>query len=295
MTSAAHDGVTAGGAVRAGASASSIRAHYDLPASFFQLFLGETMCYSAALFDGATTLDDAQIAKLDHHLDAAGVQPGASVLDIGCGWGALLRRSVDQRSAVRAVGLTLSAAQAEWIRQSAHPRIDVLEQHWADHQPAGSYDAAVSIGAIEHFVHATASEAERLSTYEQFFAKAHSWLKPGGRLSLQCIAHGRDSGRPNILSENGTFPESALPYAWELLRASRGHFELDRLINRREDYVQTLACWTRALRSQAERAAEVGGSEQLASFKAYLSYSAMGFARGSTELLRLVLRPRRLK
>ncbi len=77
-----------------GASREAIRQHYDLSTEFFRLWLGRELVYSAALFEGDDDLEAAQARKLDHHIDAAGARGAARVLDIGCGWGALLRRLV---------------------------------------------------------------------------------------------------------------------------------------------------------------------------------------------------------
>lgn len=269
-----------------GASAESIRSHYDHPEAFFRLFLGETMCYSCGLFSGNCSLEEAQLAKLDYHLDAARVGQGASLLDVGCGWGALLVRAVEQRRAARGLGLTLSHAQAESVGARGDSRIDVREQHWAEHSPETPYDAVVSIGAIEHFVRPEDSPSERLATYEAFFRRVRAWLKPSGRLTIQCIARAQGSTRPHILAEDGTFPQSDLPCAWELLRASAGEFELERLVNHRADYIKTLEHWIRGLKANRDRACALVGVARVEEFLRYLRYSAMGFALGRTELLR---------
>ena len=102
--------------VDAGASAAAIRNHYDLGDDFFGLWLGPERIYSAALFEGADDLDAAQTRKLDHHIAAAGAAGKARVLDVGCGWGAMLRRLTRHAGVKHAVGLTLSASQADWAR-----------------------------------------------------------------------------------------------------------------------------------------------------------------------------------
>lgn len=79
---------------RPGASQDAIKAHYDLGNEFFRLWIGPDLIYSCALFEGDDDLDRAQIRKLDHHIEAAGAPGATSVLEIGCGWGALMRRLV---------------------------------------------------------------------------------------------------------------------------------------------------------------------------------------------------------
>ena len=100
-----------------GASAEAIRNHYDFGDDFFGLWLGPERVYSAALFEADDDLDAAQVRKLDHHIAAAGAAGKARVLDVGCGWGAMLRR-LDQHAGVKhAVGLTLSTSQAAFARE----------------------------------------------------------------------------------------------------------------------------------------------------------------------------------
>jgi cyclopropane-fatty-acyl-phospholipid synthase len=90
----------------------NVQAHYDLSDEFFRLFLDPTQTYSCAYFErDDMTLEQAQIAKIDLALGKLGLQPGMTLLDIGCGWGATLRRAV-QKYDVNVVGLTLSRNQA---------------------------------------------------------------------------------------------------------------------------------------------------------------------------------------
>src|SRR6516162_6407429 len=96
----------------AGASPEAIKAHYDLSDEFFGLFIGPDMIYSCALFEGDDDLASAQRRKLDHHIASASAYGANRVLDIGCGWGALLRRLVEHAGVRTAVGLTLSRSQA---------------------------------------------------------------------------------------------------------------------------------------------------------------------------------------
>ena len=92
----------------------------------------------------------------------------ARVLDIGCGWGALLNRLVEHASVANAVGLTLSPSQARWIRANARPGVEVREEHWCDHVPGTRYDAIISIGAFEHFVHRGLDAESKLAGLPQF-------------------------------------------------------------------------------------------------------------------------------
>jgi cyclopropane-fatty-acyl-phospholipid synthase len=169
---------------RVGASPAAIRAHYDLSDEFFQLVLGPDLIYSCAMFDGVDDLASAQLRKLDHHIEAAGAAGARRVLDIGCGWGALLQRLVRHANVKGAVSLTLSPSQANWIRRSQKPGIEVREESWRDHKPDKHYDAILSIGAFEHFVHLGIEPARKLEAYREFFA----FLRSRSRLTRPALA-----------------------------------------------------------------------------------------------------------
>lgn len=92
-----------------GASAEAIQAHYDISNEFFRLWLDPTLSYSAALWEDGDTLEEAQLRKIDFHLESAQARGAHNLLDVGCGWGSLLRRSLEHWGVHRAVGLCLSS------------------------------------------------------------------------------------------------------------------------------------------------------------------------------------------
>src|SRR5919205_4135289 len=94
-----------------------VQSHYDLSDDFYRLFLDSTQTYSCAYFErDDMTLEEAQLAKIDLALGKLGLEPGMTLLDIGCGWGATLRRAIEKYD-VNVVGLTLSENQAEHVQQ----------------------------------------------------------------------------------------------------------------------------------------------------------------------------------
>jgi cyclopropane-fatty-acyl-phospholipid synthase len=273
-------------AATAGASPAAIRAHYDVGEEFFRLWLGEDLVYSAALFEDGDDLEAAQRRKLDHHIAAAGVKPGSRVLDVGCGWGALVRR-LSQHAGAQAVGLTLSAAQAAWIGRTPVSGVEVREEDWRDHRPREPYDAIVSIGAFEHFARPGLTSAARIAAYREFFAFCRGALKEGGRLSLQTIAFvGADGAMPPFFAAE-IFPETEPPRIWEPLAAAEDAFELVALRNDRDHYERTLRLWLKALAARHEEAVAVAGEEAVARFNRYMKVAAMAFRIGYICLLRM--------
>jgi cyclopropane-fatty-acyl-phospholipid synthase len=143
-----------------------VQAHYDLSDEFFRLFLDPTQTYSCAYFEREDmTLEEAQLAKIDLSLSKCDLRPGMRLLDVGCGWGATLRRAVEKYD-VNVVGLTLSRNQYEHVSAMLNGldtgrTTEVRLQGWEEFDEP--VDRIVSIGAFEHFT------APR---YDDFFARA---------------------------------------------------------------------------------------------------------------------------
>lgn len=270
---------------RTGASPDAIKSHYDMGNDFFRLVLDPEMIYSCALFEDGDDLAAAQRRKLDHHIAAAGAANATRVLDIGCGWGAMLRRLVDHAGASHAVGLTLSPSQAAWIRESFNPKIEVIEQDWRDHRPDRRYDAIISVGAFEHFVQKGLDPKVKLDAYREFFAYCDSVLVTGGRLSLQTIAYSERHKVLPLLEK--TFPESDLPLEWEPIAAAEGTFSLIAARNDADHYYRTLRMWEQNLLTHYGEAVALVGEERADEFRRYLRLSATGFRMGMVSLMRM--------
>src|SRR6201997_3581261 len=132
----------------------NIKSHYDRSNEFFKLWLDPSMTYSCAYFErDDMTLEEAQLAKIDLALGKLGLQPGMTLLDIGCGWGATMRRAIEKYD-VNVVGLTLSRNQAAHVQKlfdemDSPRRRRVLLNGWEQFEEP--VDRIVSIGAFEHF------------------------------------------------------------------------------------------------------------------------------------------------
>jgi cyclopropane-fatty-acyl-phospholipid synthase len=272
-----------------GASAAAIQHHYDVGNELYRLFLDESMTYSAALFTGDEDLEAAQVAKIEHHIAAAHAANAKRVLDIGCGWGATLRRLVEHHGVGHATGLTLSREQAAWIGE--RPNVTVRIESWTDHVPAAPYDAIISVGAFEHFARHDSTEREKIAGYRAFFERCHAWLAPGGHLSLQTIAYG-NSRRADFspFFANEVFPESDLPRLQEIAAASDLLFEIESVRNDRAHYERTCVEWRRRLRAHRDEAVAAVGEEVVRRYDKYFQMLAIGFHVGSMGLLRLGMR-----
>jgi cyclopropane-fatty-acyl-phospholipid synthase len=276
-----------------GASVEAIRFHYDVGNEFYRLWLDPSMTYTCALFAGnepEEKLGEAQVRKMDYHIAQTGAAGRQCILDIGCGWGGMLRRFVGEHGVAHAVGLTLSEAQAEWMKSEPDPRIEVRVENWMDHRPRQPYDAIVSIEAIEAFARLGLSTEEKVAVYASLFDRCHAWLRPGGRMSLQVIAYGNSGPEdfdPFIAAQ--IFPESDLPRLAEIASAIERRFEVTSLVNDRKQYVRTLRAWLRRLRSRRTEAVHLAGEDTVRRYEEYLDISIVAFASGSCDLYRIAL------
>ncbi|WP_233849986.1 SAM-dependent methyltransferase [Paraburkholderia sp. HD33-4] len=273
-----------------GASPDAIQFHYDVSNDFYAAWLDSTMTYSAAMFDsGGVGLEQAQIRKLDYHLESAGASGAARILDVGCGWGSLLKRSVDW-DVRHAVGLTLSRAQLTYIEGHSFPNVEVRLESWRDHSSPTPYDAIVCIGAFEHFVRFELSATEKIRAYRDFFKFCRANLKPGGKMSLQTITWGAlraEQVHPFIT--NSIFPESNLPYPWEIFQAADRVMEVVHCRNDRLDYAKTCRQWLNRLTENRDAAVDAAGEEKVDQYQRFLKMSAAGFETGALHLYRVVL------
>ena len=264
---------------------------------FYRLWLDDSMNYSGAMWAPGDSLESAQLRKVDHHIAAAHAAKAERVLDVGCGWGAVLRRLVERAGVRQAVGLTLSQAQADWVASQQLPRVEVRVENWLDHVPTQPYDAIISIGAFEHFARVEDSDEKRIEGYRAFFRSCRSWLRPGGRMSLQTFAYGNLRSREAAHLSAGTrflareiFPETDPPRLSDIAVAIDGEFEIEQLRNDRKDYARTCMAWLKRLRAVRPQAVDLVGADVVARYERYLQLSTLGFETGNLLLFRIALR-----
>lgn len=274
-----------------------VQAHYDLSDDFFRLFLDPTQTYSCAYFErDDMTLEQAQLAKIDLALGKLGLQPGMTLLDVGCGWGATMRRAVE-RYDVNVVGLTLSKNQAAHVQRSFEtmdsPRERrVLLQGWE--QFSEPVDRIVSIGAFEHF---------GFDRYPDFFRMAHDALPDDGVMLLHTIcafnpAKAKEAGIPVtfelarfvkfIITE--IFPGGRLPSV-EMVRekSAEGGFTLTREQSLQLHYARTLDLWAEALQAHRDEAIKVQSEEVYERYMKYLTGCAKLFRARQTDVVQFTL------
>jgi cyclopropane-fatty-acyl-phospholipid synthase len=286
-----------------GASAAAVRSHYDVSNEFYALWLGPTMAYSSGLWpsgdDPLADLDAAHRRKVDFFARHVVRSPGAEVLDVGCGWGFNLRRLVEAHQLRRGVGLTLSAAQSAFVAAHEVPGTEVRLEAWADHRPVRPYDGILSYGAFEHFARDGTTSAERVRAYRSFFARCFEWLREGGRVGLETIAH---DGAPDTASPRGRgplgdfvlglFPESICPHLCELVLGFEPYFELEVLRSDPDDFARTFRLWHLALRASEALAESLVGAETTRRFRRYLASSEIQFRTRTLTNYRVVLHRR---
>lgn len=281
------------GEERKSAATRAIRHHYDVGNDFYGLWLDSSLSYSCAMPTAATdTLDVAQQRKLRFHLEAVRADTARSILDVGCGWGAILEPASVEYGVTRAVGLTLSATQTEHIRELALRGVEVRTTNWMDFAPDDRFDGIISIGAFEHFARPDDTPTEKIGIYREFFSRCRTWLNTDGTLSLQTIAYANMSrSDANSFMQQEIFPDADLPTLTEIVSAADGLFEVQSVANGRLDYAWTCEQWAQRLRARREEANALVGEDVVARYERYLKMSAIGFRMNKICLLRLVLRP----
>ncbi|WP_067657888.1 SAM-dependent methyltransferase [Nocardia harenae] len=281
-------------AARAASAAAAVRHHYDVGNDFYALWLDPSLTYSCAMPTGpADTLAAAQQRKLSYHLDAVRAHDATALLDIGCGWGALLAVAASE-GVPRLTGLTLAEEQAAHVRALDLPGTEVAVRNWLHYEPERRFDGIVSIGAFEHFATPEDSRAAKIGVYRSFFERCRSWLNPGRTLSLQTIAYAnmtRDQASTFIQRE--IFPDADLPTLAEIAAAADGLFEVRTVRNDRMDYAWTCEQWAARLKARRAEAVALAGPEVTERYERYLRLSALGFRMGKIGLLRIVLEPYR--
>ncbi|MGV7207774.1 class I SAM-dependent methyltransferase [Oxalobacteraceae bacterium A2-2] len=268
--------------------AEAIRYHYDVSNEFYQQFLDPNMVYSCAYFEhGNEDLATAQVKKLDHILRKIQLQPGQTLLDIGCGWGALVIRAAQQYGA-RCVGITLSENQyalaRERVRQAGLEHlVEIRLQDYRDVR--GQFDRITSVGMFEHV---------GLRHLPEYFGIIHALLAPDGI----AMNHGITSTDPDNgetpygggeFIEKYVFPHGELAHIGQVLKAmQQGALEALDVENLRRHYARTCAIWTDNFEAQAERVRALAGDKRFRIWHVYLAGCSYAFEQDWISLYQIV-------
>ncbi|MCZ8380942.1 cyclopropane mycolic acid synthase family methyltransferase [Mycobacterium sp. CPCC 205372] len=265
-----------------------VQAHYDLSDDFFRLFLDPTRTYSCAYFErDDMTLEEAQYAKIDLALGKLGLQPGMTLLDVGCGWGSTMLRAIEKHD-VNVIGLTLSENQKAHVEtlfaalDSPRSR-EVRLQGWEEFdQPV---DRIVSIGAFEHF---------GFDRYDDYFAMAYDALPDDGVMLLHTIT----GLHPKEMAERGMplsfqfarfvkfivteiFPGGRLPSIPMVEEhGTKAGFTVSRVQSLQPHYARTLDLWAAALEARRDEAIAIQSEEVYDRYMKYLTGCADMFRVG---------------
>ena len=277
-----------------------VQSHYDLSDDFFRVFLDATKTYSCAFFErDDMSLEEAQIAKIDLSLGKLRLEPGMTLLDIGCGWGATLMRAIDKHD-VNVIGLTLSRNQQAYVEQlfasSDSPRSKrVLLRGWEQFDEP--VDRIVSIGAFEHFGQ---------DRYDDFFKTANALLPDDGVMMLHTITsltmkQALERGVPLTMElarflkflMTEIFPGGQLPTI-EMVqeRSTDAGFTVTRTQSLQPHYARTLDIWAAALQARRDEAIALQSEEVYDRYMRYLTGCATLFRNGNSDVNQFTMEKR---
>lgn len=266
----------------------SIEYHYDVSNDFYDLWLDENMVYSCAYFeDGDESLDAAQLKKIDHILTKIRIHRGQTLLDIGCGWGALVIRAA-QKYGAKCVGITLSENQYQLAKERVRTlgldsSIEIRLQDYRDVR--GTFDRITSVGMFEHV------GLENLSAY---FAKVASLLAEDGVVMNHGItssdaASGDSPHGGGTFIDKYVFPQGELPHISLALKTMQeGGIEPLDVENLRRHYAQTLAMWTDRFEKKSAEIRAVIDEKKYRIWRVYLAGCAYAFDVDNVAIFQVV-------
>ena len=268
--------------------AEAIQYHYDVSNEFYRAWLDPSMVYSCAYFEtGAEDLATAQLKKIDHILAKIELRPGQSLLDIGCGWGALVIRAAE-RFGARCVGITLSENQALLAREQVQRAgvshlVEIRLQDYRD--VSGHFDRITSVGMFEHV---------GVQHLVEYFGRINELLAPNGvamnhgLTSTNVDSRGSPYGGGRFINRY-VFPHGELAHLGTVLRSMQeGGLEVRDVENLRRHYARTCAIWTENFEANAERIRQLTDPRRFRIWHVYLAGCTYAFEHDWISLYQVV-------
>jgi len=269
-------------------SRESIAFHYDLSNEFYRLWLDERMVYSCAYFETPQqSLELAQCNKLDHVCRKLRLRPGESLLDIGCGWGALVCWAA-RHYGVQAHGITLSRnqfdyAQEEVRRQGLEGQVTIELRDYRELPAEACYDKVVSVGMFEHV---------GLKNLPAYFATVRRVLKPDGLFLNHGITSDEPGWKRGVSSKfinRHVFPDGELDTMSNIQGVMEDSgFEIFDVEGLRPHYALTLRHWVDRLDVRREQAVRLVGERAYRVWRLYMTASAQQFENGATGIYQIL-------
>ncbi len=260
--------------------AEAIHHHYDVSNRFYEQVLGPSMTYTCACYPQASaTLEEAQVNKYRLVFDKLALSAGYRLLDIGCGWGGMVRYAA--RHGVQVLGVTLSKEQAVWAQKAIRDEglQDLAEVRHADYRDVveSGFDAVSSIGLTEHI---------GIANYPAYFSWMRDKLRDGGLMLNHCIT--RPDNRPlstGAFIDRYVFPDGELTGSGRIITAIQDvGLEVMHEENLREHYALTLGEWCANLESHWDDAVAEVGEGTARVWGLYMAGSRRGFERNEVQL-----------
>ncbi|ENZ75354.1 MAG: cyclopropane-fatty-acyl-phospholipid synthase family protein [Pseudomonadota bacterium] len=266
----------------------AISFHYDVSNKFYGLWLDEERVYSCAYFEQPSdSLDTAQRNKLEHVCRKLRLRPGERLLDIGCGWGALVCWAAREHG-VHAHGITLSERQLEYAREririeGLQDRVTVELRDYRDLEGEGVYDKVSSIGMFEHV---------GLRNLPAYYAVVRRMLKPGGLFLNHGITHDEEGWNKTAATEfinRYVFPDGELDCISNIqLGMERAGFEIHDVEGLRPHYAMTLRHWVHRLEAQRDAAIAEVGEAAYRVWRLYMAACALEFEAGGSGIYQIL-------
>jgi cyclopropane-fatty-acyl-phospholipid synthase len=254
--------------------------HYDAGNDLFRAMLGERMVYTCGYWSEAKTLDAAQEAKLDLVCRKLGLKKGDKILDIGCGWGSLLKFAAENYG-VSGVGLTISKEQAVLAKESCSEYdIEIRVEDYRHHR--GLYDHIASLGMFEHV---------GPKNYADYFKMARGCLKEDGLFLLHTIGSVRSTLACEEWMDRYIFPNGVLPSIAQIGRAIEDVFVQEDFHNFGDDYALTLYEWFKNFEQSWPSLQGKYGERFYRMWKYYLLSLVGGFSARTIQLWQIVFSP----